>query len=242
MVNQKRFLLIVGCFITILWFTACTAQNPAANTASPVVPTSTLITLTGTSIPSIPAPDTEALRSIILESFEAQDTISWRYNSTTILANGETHTTLVEYQPPHRYHIVSDSKGGLIIFDEKVYTLQTDQWVLAEIPIESIIDPEATRRLENTISDIVYLGSEYLNEKAMLVCAYKSQQKTGDSETTIEVTLWIGNEDRLPYKMNVKGQSLAIDGQTGEVKGVDSTSTVLYEYDSSIVIESPLEP
>jgi len=73
----------------------------------------------------------------------------------------------------------------------------------------------------------------------MLVSHYYAMQKTGDAETPIEVTLWIGYEDHMPYKMLVKGQTLVIDGQTGEVKGIDSNSTVFYEYDPTIEIATP---
>lgn len=239
--TNKRLQLVAGCVIVLIWFTACTAKNSSA-VISPSSPTSTLVTLSGTDIPSIPAPKAADLRSMILESFNKQDAFSWRYHSTTVLANGEIHTTLVEYQPSQRYQIVSDAKSGLIIIDKKVYTRQGDQWVLAQIPIENIIDPKAAQRLEKSIKDIIYIGSEYLDEKAMLVCRYNTLQKTGETETATEVTLWLGNEDRLPYKMLVKGQTLVIDGQTGEVKGIDSTSTVLFEYDPSIEIALPAIP
>lgn len=231
--TYKRIQIIAGCILMILCFAACigskSADNADSSTADP----------TPVNTPDIPVPEPGTLRSIILDSFNAQDKLPWRYNSTTVLTNGETHTTQVEYQPSHRYHIVSDSQGGLIIFDDKVYMMQNAQWTVADIPIDSIIDPDATERLENTISDITYQGAQYLKDKAMLVCRYKAQQKTGSSESTIEVTIWIGNDDRLPYKMDIVGQTLAIDGQTGEVKGIDSTSTVVYEYDPSIEIAAP---
>jgi hypothetical protein len=233
----KRSLFIVGLTIMVLWLAACAPKNPVDDAASPPPETQTNV-----ATPDIPTPEPGALRGIILDSFNAQDNFSWRYNSTTTLANGETHTTLVEYQAPHRYHIVSDGKGGLIIYDEKVYMLQDDQWSVADIPIDNIIDPDATERLENTITNITYLGAEYLDGKAMLVCRYQAQQKSGTSESPIDVTIWIGNDDQLPYKMNIIGQTLAIDGQTGEVKGIDSTSTVLYAYDPTISIESPQTP
>ncbi len=117
--------------------------------------------------------------------------------------------------------------------------LQDGKWTQAEISIDSIIDPEANERLEKTISDISYQGAQFLNNKAMWVSQYTAKQKTGDSEATIEVTIWISIDDRLPYRMDIAGQTLAIDGQTGEVKGIDSTSTVIYEYDPSIKITAP---
>lgn len=234
MSSYKRFQLIAGCILICLCLAACNATKSANDSSSSKSDTPTPV-----NTPDIPTPEPGTLRAIILDSFTAQDKLPWRYNSTTVLANGETHTTLVEYQPSHRYHIVSDSNGGLIIYDDKVYMLQNALWTLTDIPLDSIIDPDATERLENTITDITYQGAQFLNDKAMLICHYKAQQKTGSSESTIEVTIWIGNDDRLPYKMDIVGQTLAIDGQTGEVKGVDSTSTVLYEYDPSIEITAP---
>lgn len=233
--NQKRFQWIAVCFL-LIWLSACNAQTKTSS----ITPTSTLVTLTGGNIPSIPTPQPDALRAMIIESFEKQEAVSWRYNSTTQLTNGEVHTTLVEFQPPHRYHIVSDEESELTIIDKEAYVLQDNQWIRANIPIDSIIDPEASQRLEKSIKDIIFIGSEYLNEKAMLVCRYNAKQKTGDAETETEVTLWLGNEDHLPYKMLVNGQTLAIDGQTGDVKGIDSTSTVLFEYDPNIEIISPV--
>lgn len=231
--TYKRILLLSGFILIILSIAACNTTKSTDSSGSSVADATPINT------PDIPTPEPSALRSIILDSFNAQDKQSWRYNSTTVLANGETHTTLVEYQPTRRYHIVSDSQGGLIIYEDKVYMLQDGKWAQAEIPIDSIIDPEATKRLENTISDISYQGAQFFNDKAMWVCQYTAKQKTGDSEATIEVTIWISNDDRLPYRMDIAGQTLAIDGQTGEVKGIDSTSTVIYEYDPSIKITAP---
>lgn len=233
--NQKRFQPIAVCFL-FLWLSACNVQTKISS----ITPTSTLVTLTGGNLPSIPTPQPEVLRAMIIDSFEKQEAVSWRYNSTTQLSNGEIHTTLVEFQPPHRYHIVSDEKNELTIIDKEAYVLQDNQWIRANIPIDSIIDPEASQRLEKSIKDIIFIGSEYLNEKAMLVCRYHAKQKTGDAETEIEVTLWLGNEDLMPYKMLVNGKTMAIDGQTGDVKGIDSTSTVLFEYDPNIEIISPV--
>jgi hypothetical protein len=242
MIIKRRFFFLVGCATLVLGLAACGSKNPVDQTASTEAAISPAETQAIVATPNIPTPETGALRAIILDSFTAQDSLSWRYNSTTTLANSEIHTTLVEYQAPHRYHIVSDGRGGLIIVDEKVYMQADEKWTLADIPIENIIDPDATKRLESTISNITYLGAEFLDEKAMLVCRYQAKQKSGDSESNIDVTIWIGNDDGLPYKMNIIGQTLAIDGQTGEVKGVDSTSTVLYEYDPSISIEAPQMP
>ena len=236
MSHKKRYQLITGCLL-LVWLAACTSQNQKS--PSTIEPTSTLVALSGENIPSVPTPETAALRDMILESFEKQESLSWRYNSTTVLSNGEKHTTLVEFQPPRRYHIVSDGKSELTIIDEQVYAYQNGQWILVSIPIDSIIDSEASQRLEKSIKDILYIGSEYLDEKAMLVSRYYAMQKTGDTESPIEVTLWIGNDDHMPYKMLVKGQTLAIDGQTGEVKGIDSNSTVFYEYDPTIEIATP---
>lgn len=232
---QKPFQRLVVSFL-LLWFAACTSQTKTSS----IKPTSTLVTLSGENVPSIPTPQADALRTMILESFEKQEAVSWRYNSTTQLSNGEVHTTLVEFQPPRRYHIVSDEKSELTIIDKEAFVLQDNQWIRANISIDSIIDPEASQRLEKSIKDIIYIGSEYLNEKVMLVCRYHAKQKTGDAETETEVTLWLGYDDHLPFKMLVNGQTLAIDGQTGDVKGIDSNSTVLFEYDPQIEIVLPV--
>ncbi len=164
---------------------------------------------------------------------------SYRYQGDTVMVNGETHNTVLEYVPPDRYHVVSDLKSELVVISQKVYFKQGDVWAESQMPATSIIDPDASKKLEESISDVQFIGTDSLNGKPMRVFQYKSQTKIGDTESPIQTKLWIGVADRLPYKMIVDGETASADASTGKVVGVNATSTILFEYDPTIKIALP---
>jgi hypothetical protein len=238
--NRSKLLLqMMGCILAVLFLSACGAQATPAPTAVP--PTLTIIP-SSTPIPSPTAtPSPSESRATILAALNALKDKSYRQRSaTTLLRDGKTYTTAVEYVAPDRYHIIADPTEYVII-GQKVYIKQNEVWTESQIPTTNIIDPDFFKRLEESISDIQFVGTDSLNGKPMQVCQYKSKLKVGDTESLVQTKLWMGVADNLPYKMIMDGETASLDSSTGKVVGVKSVATILYEYDSTIKIESPIK-
>jgi hypothetical protein len=224
--------------LTAIALTACGSAptpTPAPTSVPQVVPTAV-------SLPASTAtPGPTELRSTILAAINAQKDKAWRQRSEVTLADGSTHTTVIEYAPPDRYHIVSDSTTELVVLGQKVYLKQNAAWAESQIPVASIIDPDAFKKLESSNSDVQPVGADTLNGKPMRVYQYKSKATIGPTEAALQVKIWTGQSDNLPYKMIVEGQSASLDQRTGQVIGVQSTSTILFEYDPMIKVEAPIQ-
>ncbi len=247
--NRSRLLLqMMGCILAVLFLSACGAQATPAPTSIPptvappsptlpVIPSATPVPLpTATLIPS-----PSELRSAILAALNALKDKSYRQRSaTTLLRDGKIYTTVVEYIASGRYHIIADPTEYVII-GQKVYIKQNEVWTESQIPTTNIIDPDFFKRLEESISDIQFVGTDSLNGKPMQVCQYKSKLKVGDTESLVQTKLWMGVADNLPYKMIMDGETASLDSSTGKVVGAKSVATILYEYDSTIKIESPIK-
>jgi hypothetical protein len=184
-------------------------------------------------------PDQSALREAVLAAFRAQRDQPYRTQSTTVTKDGAGGSTLVEYVPPDRYHIAGDNGTELIVAGQQVYLKQGEEWAPADIPADSLIDPDTLTRLEDSISDLQDLGSDTLDGVAMQVCQYQSKIKVGDDEPLAQTKLWIGAADGLPYKMVMDGQVASFDASTGQVTGVEATTTLTYTYDATLQIEVP---
>lgn len=157
------------------------------------------------------------------------------------MADGKVHNTIFEYVPPDRYHIVSDSQAELVIIGQKVYVKQGDVWTESKVSAASIINPNYYIVPEESTSDIQFIGTDSLNGKPMWVCQYTSKIKIGDTDSTSHIKLWIGATDNLPYKVVIDGEVAAIDSSTGKIVGVKAISTIFYEYDTTIKIDSPIK-
>jgi hypothetical protein len=236
---QRLLWQMMGCILAVLFLSACGTQATPVPTAVPptVIPSSTPIP----SLTSTPTLGPSELRSTILAAINSLKDKSWRYQSDTVLVDGKTHNTVLEYSPPDRYHIVSDSKSELIVIGQKVYFKQGEAWTESQMLATSIIDPDASKKLEESISDVQFIGTDSLNGKPVRAYQYQSKTKIGDTESTVQTKLWIGVADNLPYKMIVDGETATADASTGKVVGVKATSTILYEYDPTIKIALPVK-
>jgi len=225
--HQPLFQKLFGiAFATLLFSASGTQVKPPQNTDNQTTPVST---------PKA-TPNPSEHRAIILAANGALDEVTYRYQADTVLATGEAHHTMFEYVPPDRYHIVTDSKSGLIIIGLKVFFQREDGWAESQIPASSILDPDRMKRLSDSISEIQAIGVDSLNGELMQVYQYNSKTRFGETEKT---KLWTSVADNLPYKMIIDGYTTAIDASTGEIVGVKALSTIVYEYDPSIKITYP---
>ena len=251
-IMRRSFLFGMMFLLGLIVLTACgtastpiltlTSVPPTAVPPSPmpeVIPSSTPIPLpTSTTAPSL-----SELRSTIVAAVSALKDKSHRQSSETVLSDGNSHHTVVEYVVPDRYHIVADLTTEIVIVEQKVYIKQNEDgvWRESQIPVTSFIDPDFAKRLEESIADIRFIGADSLDGKPMWVYQYRSKTKIGEAESTLQTKLWIGETDTLPYKMAVDGETAAIDLSTGKVTSVKSIETILFEYDSTIKIDAPIK-
>jgi hypothetical protein len=217
-----------------------TGLPPAASTT----PISTATSLpTDTPAPSAtpaPTPAPDEILPMILAAFDAQQELSWRYTSDIRMENGETHTTLFEFVPPDRYHILSDGQSEVIGAGGKVYLKQGDAWAESPVLPGEIIDPQFSDRLEQSISDLQFTGYETIDGLPTLVFQYRSTYKIALSQVASQTTMWLGLDDHLLYRIVIDGEVAALDHSTGAVTNSKAITTIDYQYDPSIQIESPV--
>jgi hypothetical protein len=187
------------------------------------------------------SPSPGQMRATILATWQANKEKSWRYQGDVVLANGEKHHTEVEYAPPDRNHIISDKTNELIVIGQQVYLKESNGWQTSKTPAANIVDQDFMKRLEASLANLEYLGPNKLADKPMQVYHYNSLNKIGEDQTTITTTLWIGEGDNLPYQMVMDGKIASLDKSTGKIVGTKATSILLYEYDPTIQIDSPVK-
>jgi len=226
--------IVVPCLSLI----ALVLNVACAPAAAPVLPPTTAVAATSAPGPAATPSDTE-LQATIVGAFRAQQTRAYQQNSDTVLKDRTTHQARVEFVPPDKYHIVSDGTTELIIVGEVVYLKDQASWTEPNISVDSVIDRGFVSRLERSLSDLKWLGSETVNGLALQVYQYHNALKVGESEIIGQSKVWINPIDHLPYKLVVEGQTAALDNSTGQVTGVPATTTIAYAYDQTIQIAAP---
>lgn len=187
-------------------------------------------------------PGTDELKSAILSAFRSQRKLSSRQRSEVALTNeGTMYHSDIEYVPPDKYHILTDLHTELIIIDQKVYLKDKETWKELQVNVADVVDLDYLSRLEKSIQDIQAVDTELLGGNRMQVYQYKSTARVGETETTIQTKLWVGLQDGLPYKEVIQGEVASLDTSTGKVVGKDAKTTVLFQYDPSIQIVSPVK-
>lgn len=157
---------------------------------------------------------------------------------TTLLSDGKIYTSVIEYIAPDRFHFVSAS-DDIIVIGQKVFVRQKGVFVESSIPATTIVDFRGLERAGEGIDEIQFRSAESLNGQQLLVYRYARKIKTGDTETSIQYTVWIDTAVNLLRKMTIDGVSLGLDPKTGKSAYLKASSTVLFEYDPSITIDLP---
>ena len=238
-VNRLR--ILIACTLIAGLLAAC--QPPPASPTAGVQPTLTA------SIPTLePTLGAAEIRATIINALWMLDKQPNRMESTTVPTGGQASTTVIEYIPKDRKHIVT-SDAELIVAGGKVYIKTSGRGVWQEEPQV----PAATylgdgnvsdKTIDPTIGSPTFVRSDALDGKPMLVFSYASTTHSGDIELHSQTELWVGKADSLPYKMIIDGDILgmATDSITGTTKSVavKALTTVLIVFDPSIQIEPPL--
>jgi hypothetical protein len=224
MKKTHQILFLIGLF-SLLLGAACNPQPAAPSTA--------------VTQPPAPILSPAEMKTAILGAFGGQSALAYQQVSDVVLQDGAAHHTVVKFMPPSSYSIVSDEKTELSVIGDKVYLKDNGAWGLIQASAGDIIDMGYLERLEKTISDIQYLGTDTLNGKSVRIYQFKNGARAGGTDVTVQTKAWLGAADSLPYQMVITGPTTTLDTATGKVSSVPSVTTTVYTYDASITVSAP---
>jgi hypothetical protein len=244
-----KTLLVLSTLLVVvsLGMSAC-----GSGTLSGPTPAPTSIPLpTATPTPTqAPTPSAEEIHNLIVNALLALYTKPNRMEVTTVLADGQTRTGIIEFVPPDRKHLVDPGENvEYIAVGDKVYakTITSGQWEETQIPAATFMGGGAitAQAIGETMSDARFIRNDTLDGKAVIVYGYNSTAKAGVVELNSQAELWVGEDDGLPYKMITDGEtySASFDPATGEstLSAVKTLMTALITFDPAITIEPPLQ-
>jgi hypothetical protein len=144
---------------------------------------------------------------------------------------GKSTTSLIEYLAPDRYHM-KNSVVEAILIGKTTYVSLAGKWMKLNMDMTSLINSfRNPALLEAGISNAAYIGTDQVNGAAADVYSYTSTANFNGSKLSANVKVWITRQDNLPAKMEV----------TGQVGGVNTLSTIKYDYSSKVTIEPPMQ-
>ncbi len=228
MKHQLRYALyLIACLTLLTQLAACQKANAD-------------LTTTGT-------PSTEAARRIIVHALLLLNTKPNRLDNSTVGADGQTHQNVIETIPPDRKRIV-DNGTEIIVAGGKVYLKDsaTAPWQEVDIPASTYLGdmPSTEEALGTFVEGGEFVRSDALEGRAVGIFRYSTTSEASGVSLHNETELWVGQEDGLPYKMVVDGETLAVsvDPATGNNKASaqKALSTMMITFDPSLKIEAPL--
>lgn len=172
-------------------------------------------------------------RTYLLDALR-QQMMSLPYRATmTQVTPDETLNYTVEFQPPDRFHMVMPGVVEGIVIGEIFYLKQGEQWM--QVPMSGdytsafgLLGPD-TESMFDAIQNVEFAGADFLNGVPTLVFTYTSDATVAGIVSTSTDKLWLGATDGRVHQIVVEG----------EAAGIHSTTTIVYEYDPSIVVEEP---
>jgi predicted small lipoprotein YifL len=229
-----KWISMVAFLLVILVTAACGGKGPAPlSTAS-----NAALPLVLTNPDNSASPSVEAMRTTLTTAFLALGSQkSYRYRST-MLIGGKTYQTMIEYMPPDKKHIVTDS-GEYIVTTDKVYVKDGDTWKVSNTLTPATFQDDLASLTEKA-ENIQWIGKDTLDGKAMQAIQFEVKTTDAGKETTQQIKLWVAEGDGLPYKMVITGSAVGVDQTTGQTSQVQAVSNLLFEYDQSIQIFIPV--
>jgi hypothetical protein len=190
-------------------------------------------------------PNAEQSRSAIINAHLAMHLKPNRTEVSTQFADGRTQKNTVDFLPPDRMRLSSEYAEWLIIAD-KVYIRKTglaawqpDSTFQAAIFLPK---PPSATDLENKISDVQFIGAQYLDGKAALLYNYKITDKIGGLTLHSQLQLWLAADNYLPLK-EVKNGDIYMSSSTADGKpteeAIQGLMTILFDFTTPFKIEAP---
>lgn len=252
--KQSRILLFAMCVIMMGMIASCQPQalngtNPLSTQELPVAPEPTNTPIPTAAPTAVPTPSAEEIHSSIVNALLELYLTPNRMDVSTALGDGQIRTSVIEFVPPDRKHLVDlDENVEYIVIGEMVYakTGTSGAWEETQIPASSFMEEEevTAQKIGETISDAQWIGTDTYNGLTVIVYKYNSTTKSGDIEMHSQTELWVAESDGLPVKMIIDGEilSASVDPDTGESKlqAVPALTTTLIEFDLTLSIEAPI--
>jgi len=226
--------------------TSAPTAVPAPTKAPTAVPTTAPLPTvapapTQASAPAEEAPAGAAALDLLANVLRAQFAQkAWR-TTVTIEDGGDVNTTMIEFVAPDSVHLTMGPGVEFIILKDGTYQKGEDgKWQKLPMDMSSmvanILDPAQVDDLmkDTTVDQVKFLGPDLIGGKPMWVYQYASRMTLGEESIASDAKIWVGVLDRLPYRSEGEGDSIANPG--GKVK-----TTVTYEYGSDIKIEVPVQ-
>jgi hypothetical protein len=188
-------------------------------------------------------------REEVIDALLTLSTSTYRMDVTTMLVDGTTQKSIMEFIPPDAKHITDESTGMEYIVVDQVVYVKTDAeagWVRTQVPAEIYLgDTEQTAEsISEGINEVERLGADTLDGKPMTVYQYNSITETSGVRLQNQTEMWVGDEDGRLYKMFINGEVLATsqDQASGEFTyaAQPAQTTTLITYDPEISITAPV--
>jgi hypothetical protein len=213
------------------------ATKPVAAGSSTAVPTKaaaepTIASATGADSPSI----LEKAQRALLSS------TSLRIKTTMTSSQGKVSTSVVDYVAPGALHTIADGTELIVIKGAGAWQKDPNgKWIALPKTFDvsatafAFLDPKQVDSLMKTVDAGKFkaAGTENIDGNPMKIYTYVTTTTSGDVVTTTTTKIWIGGMDGLPYKSESESQSSAAAGEK-------SKTLIIYEYDPSIRIQSPI--
>ena len=231
--SQKKCWIFTLLFCLVVSVSACSGR--AGTTAPTPVPVLPAVKLTPIAHPTESDPTTA-----IFNALQGMDARANRKQSSTSYPSGLVMNITDEYAPPDRHHITGEGLE-MILAGGRVFYKGSSGWVeTTSAAANAIIAPDLLYQLKRNISLAQFTGAEKTNDAPMWQYTYLNTLRVGDRTQVSRTSLWVGQSDSLPYRMEILNEVPQSTSSTRNVTGGTAITTVTIAYDASIKIESPL--
>ena len=136
----------------------------------------------------------------------------------------------IAFIAPDRYHINNAPSMELIIIGKSTYMKLNGKWQKSPVNMGDSIPKMRDAFNEEglkSLGEVEYVGEDSVDGKTALLYRYKGN--TVKDATAYDSKLWVGKDNGLPLKIEVKYPN----------GGALKEMTTVYDYDKAITIESP---
>jgi hypothetical protein len=244
---------LVACLMTItLTSTAC-GTHPAISTpttqAKLVETTAPALVVLPTASPIIqPTPGGDEANSPVIKALLSLTTQPNLMDITTVLSDGTTQVTSIEFVPPDKKHILDVNSGvEYLIAGGKVYSRSSPmgEWAITQMAASSFLgdQPTTSQSIADSISNVQVLRKDTFDGKPVTIYSYDSTTTSNGQDLKSHNELWVGEADGYPHKLVANGAilSASTEPNSGEsrLSPVQAQTTTMITFDPSINIEAP---
>ncbi len=164
---------------------------------------------------------------------------------TSVTTDSDTNqpkTTVLEIQPPDRFHMVPASGTEIIIVGgQGTWIKQGGNWIKSPLDMSGLVSsfysPDVIQKIQQSVQlkPAQFVGPDILDGQPMWVYQYSTTltgAAPGGGDLTTQSKIWIGAVDGLPHKTESNGPSAT-------KQGVTTHTVITYQYDPNLNIQPP---